>query len=508
MNPNNRILINTIAQYIRTILNMLLSLYSVRLIMDALGVSDYGIYSLVAGVVSLLSFVTNSLIGSTQRFLSNAQGRGDERYLKSVFSNSLLLHIVLGVVIALILASITPLLFNGYLNIPQERTYAAKIVYLQVVVMVYISFIAAPYRALLVSRENIVYTSIIDVLDGVLKVGFAIGLAYVTFDKLIAYGCIMLFIAIFNLLAFVFYSHAHYSECIFPQIKFLNRVYFKQLIGFTGWITYSAICVALRNQGLAIILNQQLGTIVNAAYGLGMQISGMISFVSTSLGNAIAPQLVAAEGEGNRQRMWQLAKVQSKFSFLLLAMIGIPTMFEMKTLLIWWLIEVPTNAVLFACTFLVMQIVDMFTIGLFGAKLAIGNLSKFILITYTPKFGILPIGWIILRYNQSLELICLILILIEFCCMLMRIPLLKNEFSFHIWPYVKEVVLRSLMPCIISFVICLIINISIDSIWRIIITYSVSLPLFAITVYSFSLTKIEQLRIKKLFTNVSKKIKF
>lgn len=170
MRASNRIIVNTLAQYVRTIINLLLSLYSARLVLDILGVDDYGIYSLVAGVVSMLSFLTNSLVGSTQRFLSFCQGRGELERLQAVFSNSLLLHIALGLGITLTLESLAPFLFHGFLNIPEGREEAAVIVYQQVITMVYISFIAAPYRALLVSRENIVYTSLIDVLDGVLKV--------------------------------------------------------------------------------------------------------------------------------------------------------------------------------------------------------------------------------------------------------------------------------------------------------------------------------------------------
>ena len=158
MKASNRIILNTISQYIRTIINMVLSLYSSRLVLSILGVDDYGIYSLVAGVVSMLSFLTNSLVGSTQRFLSVHQGMGDMGKLREIFSNSLMLHIILGLFTSVILFAITPLLFNGFLNIPEQRMHVAKQLYILVVLMVSISFIASPYRALLVSHENIVYT--------------------------------------------------------------------------------------------------------------------------------------------------------------------------------------------------------------------------------------------------------------------------------------------------------------------------------------------------------------
>ena len=378
MRASNRIIVNTIAQYVRTILNMLLSLISVRLVLNILGVSDYGIYSLVAGVVSLLSFFTNSLVGSTQRFLSIHQGKGDISALKNVFSNSLLLHIIIGFGVLIILECLTPFLFGGFLNIPPDRLDAGTIIYQMVVVMVYISFVAAPYRALLISRENIVYTSIIDVCDGVLKIVLVIGLFYLPGDKLVDYGWIMLGISVFNLMAFAAYSHVKYEECVRPRIRDFNKKYLRELGVFTGWVTYSSLCIALRNQGLAIVLNKLRGTAVNAAYGIGMQIVGMVSFVSTSLGNAIAPQLIAARGADDTQKMLFLAEFQSKFSYLLLAMVGIPTMFAMQPLLELWLGDVPPYTMTFGCMFLSAQIIDMLTSGLGTANRAMGKIGKYI----------------------------------------------------------------------------------------------------------------------------------
>ena len=226
MNASSRIIINTFAQYIRTVINILLSLYSARLVLEILGVEDYGLYALVAGVVSMLSFFTNSLVSSTQRFLSISQGRGDLERLRKVFGNSLLLHIFLGLLVAILLEALTPFLFHGFLNIPVGREDAAIIIYQQVILMVYISFIAAPYRALLVSRENIVYISIIDVLDGVLKVVFVLLLPFIPLDKLIAYGWVML-LSVLDIFTCALYGVHPTSVSLFPFVlcKRAKRLY-------------------------------------------------------------------------------------------------------------------------------------------------------------------------------------------------------------------------------------------------------------------------------------------
>lgn len=507
MQPSTRIIVNTLAQYGRTIINLILSLYSSRLVLNILGVNDFGIYSLVAGVVSMLSFITNSLVGSTQRFLSVAQGKGDKEELKSIFSNSVIVHLALGLIVALILEACTPLLFNGFLNIPSGRENAAASIYQMVIIMVYISFIASPYRALLVSRENIVYTSIIDVVDGILKVVLVFLLKFIGHDKLLAYGCVMLSISLFNLMAFTVYSHRKYEECIFPKIKLFTLNFLKRLFSYTGWVIYSTLCITLRTQGLAVVLNRAMGTVVNAAYGIGAQISGMLSNVSTSFSNAISPQLMAAEGRHDRQRMWLLAGLQSKYSFLLLSMLGIPVLFEMPALLKIWLGNVPEHAVLFGRMFLLMQIIDMLTTGLGIANRAIGKIGLYTVVTFTPKLLILPVSWFLLRIGLPLFYVCLVMVMIEFLSMLLRIPLSLKEEGFNAADFSREVFLKTLPPVIVSTVVCVIIFLAFESCYRWIITFAISTPIFMLTTYKTSLEEREQRFIQNIFHLVSNKHK-
>lgn len=506
MNSSNRIIVNTLAQYVRTIINMVLSLYSSRLVLNILGVDDYGVYSLVAGVVSMLSFLTNSLVGSTQRFLSVSQGQGNMDRLKEVFNNSLILHVALGFFVAIMLLALTPFIFDGFLNIPDGSVGVAKELYILVVLMVYISFIASPYRALLVSHENIVYTSIIDVLDGVLKVGLVLLLPYIPINKLLAYGLIMLSIQSFNLIAFMVYSHLKYDECSWPKLRLFSLSYVKELSKFTSWVVYSSVCITLRNQGLAIVLNKIYGTAINAAYGIGMQISGMVSLISSSFQNAIAPQLMAAEGAGDRKRMLALAEIQSKASFLLLAMIGIPVMFEMPTLLKLWLVNVPDYTVLFARTFLSMQIVDMLSTGLAAANRAIGNIGRYTVLTYTPKLLIMPIGWLGLKCGMSLTLVTLIMVAIEALCMFLRIYLYRNEEWFNAKDFLKSVILRSMPPVIISAIVCFICNMIINSRMAcFIVSFVLSILSFLSTAYLVSLNVREKVFMKRMVTKILRK---
>lgn len=498
MQAYNKIILNTLAQYVRTVINIVLSLYSARLVLDYLGSKDYGVYALVAGVVSMLSFFTNSLISSTQRFLSVNQGKGNIEKMKEVFTNSLLLHIVLGFLLFVLLESFSSFLFSGFLNIPKDRENSAEVVYQLVLCMIYVSFVTSPYRAILIARENIVYISIIDVLDGILKVLLVLLLPYFSMDKLVAYGIIILIVNSFNLFFFSLYSHLKYEECVIPKLKYLSWMYIRSLFAYTGWITYSSVCIAFRTQGLAIVLNKVLGPTINAAYGIGGQISGVVSFISTSFNNAIAPQLMAAEGSGNRSHMWLLAKLESKYAFLLLAMIGIPTIFEMKSLLQIWLVDVPPYTILFASMFLIMQIIDMLTTGLGLANRAIGKIGLYTVITNTPKILILPLSWILFKINMPVWSICLVMVIVEFICMFLRIPLLLKEIGFDAIDYIKDVFFKSIVPVLGCIITCFVICCFFDFNLRFILTFSLSIISFLYISYKFSLNQREKNKVKEI----------
>ena len=492
MQPSNRIVVNTFVQYLRTIINMILSLYSSRLVLNIIGVDDYGIYTLVAGVVSMLSFLTNSLVGSTQRFLSVSQGKGNLDILKEVFNNSLILHILIGFVVTVALECLTPFLFNGFLKIPADRYNIAILLYQQVIWMVYVSFIASPFRALLVSRENIVYISLIDVLDGGLKVLLVLLLPFISSDKLYGYGWIMLSIQLINLFAYMIYCYIKYEECVLPKWGMFSWSYVKELSSYTGWVVYSTVVIAARNQGVALVINRFYSLAINAAYGIGSQIASMLAFVSSSFTNAISPQLMAAKGAGNYNKMWSLAEIQSKFSFLLLAMLAIPTIFEMPTLLSLWLGQVPEKAVMFACMFIVMQTLDQLSLGLGLVNRAKGNIGKYTLITFTPKLIILPLAVVLLNYEFSLVYIALLMVIIEYFCMILRIYLFRNNENFSAKSFCENVLWRTLYPVVITLIIVYGFVQLYDFKFRFFITYCVGLTVFAVASYFLALNKRER----------------
>ena len=502
MTNAQRVLLNTVAQYSRTIINILLSLYSTRLILSALGQSDYGIYALVAGVVSMLSFVTNALVVTTQRYLSFYHGRNDTEMVKTVFGSSLALHIILGVLLMSVLLCIEPLLFDGFLNIDKSRVEAAAFVYRFVSLMLVMTFCTAPFRAALVARENIVYISIVDVLDGLLKVAVALSISSYSNDRLELYAVLMTGISLFNLLAFGGYTSTQYSECSFRYIVRINSSYLKELGAFASWTIYSTGCILARTQGLAVLLNRFFGTVVNASYGIAMQVSGSVNFLANSITSALNPQIVKAEGAGDRSRMLYLSTEASKFAFLLLSMVSVPVIFEMPTLLGLWLVSVPDNAVMFCRMVMIASMCDQLTIGLGSANQAIGKIRNYSLAINTVKVFTLPAAWICLHVGFQSTSVMYCFVIFELLCALLRLPFLKVTAGLKVTVYLEKVFVKVIPPVILSVIVCCLCIRFVDIPYRFLLTGSVSMMFFSIVVLTYSVSIQE----RNIILNVIKKI--
>ncbi len=492
MTSSQRIIVNTLAQYTRTIINVCLSLYSTRLILNALGQSDYGIYMLVAGVIAMLSFVTNALVTTTQRFLSVYHGKNDPQKIRHIFGNSMLLHIALAMLMAVVLCSIGAWVTHDFLNIPLERLSAAWFVYNAAVVLLVLSFITAPIRALFIARENIVYISIVDVIDGVLKLLIAIALSHIAYDRLISYSVFMSGIALFNLLAFSIYASINFPEFHIPRWRELDRRLLRELGYFAGWTTYSAGCVVVRNQGIAVVLNSFFGTIINAAYGVAQQVLGAVQFISVSILNALNPQIMKAEGRGDREQMIRLCEYASKYSYLLLALVAIPLIAEMDTILQVWLGNVPADAAMFCRFLLIASLCDQISVGLTSANQAIGNIRIYSLVFYTLKLLVIAAGWLCLHWGMPAASIMWCYIAIELGTSLLRLPLMKWIAGIEMLPFIKHVFIRIAVPSIAMSVTCYAITSQLHIPYRILITIIGSIIIGLVSIYATSLNKEEK----------------
>lgn len=450
MDATNRIVINTIVQYVRTCLSMVIMLISTRLLFLVLGKSDYGLYSVVGSTVFMIGFITLSLANGTQRFLSVSHGKSDKKELSNIFSNAFILHFSIAIVIAGIMWFLGPV-FIGNLSISPGRVDAASFIYGMVLLMTLTSFITAPVRALYIARENIIFVSVVEVIDAMLKLAGTISLQFIGYDSLKTYSVLMMLISFFNFFAYSSYALAKYDECHVPKMCELSKSYLKRLTSFAIWNVYSVGSGVFRTQGMAVVVNRFLGTLVNAAYGIALQVNNAVSFISYAIINSVNPQLMKAEGAGNRQRMLMLSMKESKYSCLTLSLLLIPFIFEMPLVLHFWLDDVPEYAVMFCRFILITFIVDQSTIGLNSANSAIGKIRNYSLLFSTIRLLTLPAAWICLRLNLHVSTIMIAYLLTDIVIGLIRIPFMKVTAGLSIMAYCKEVYMRCILPvlCII-----------------------------------------------------------
>ncbi len=445
MEPAKRIIVNTIVQYVRSGVYMLLMLYTTRCILSALGHSDYGIYSVVGSAVFMLGFITLSLAGCTQRFLSHAHGANDKELIRSIFANAFLLHAVIALCLILAMTALEPLMM-GILTIPTDRMSAAVFVYFMVLLMVLLSFVTAPVRALFIARENIIYVSVVEVVDALLKLGGALLIPYLAFDSLRVYAVMMLSVSVFNLLAYSLYAKAKYEEFHFPRWKEYDKEKMKKLTGFAVWNVYSVGSTVVRTQGIAIVINHFLGTLFNAAYGIALQMSNAVSFIALSILNSMNPQLMKAEGSGDRKRMLLFATKESKYSFLVLASLLIPVIVEMPEVLGFWLGEAPAYATIFCRFVLADLILDQLTIGLTSANQAIGRIRNYSLLTSTIRLMVIPTAWIALQMGCQPISTMWAYISVTIVIGIIRLPFLQKTAGLDLRAYFQDVIGRSILP--------------------------------------------------------------
>ena len=497
MNPANRIIVNTGVQYVKAIITMCLQLYSTRLILDSLQVNDYGIYMLIAGIVALLGFITNALAITTQRYLSYHQQQKSTEQMKKLFVNSLLVHLFFGLIMIIGLLAVQNLLFDYVLNIDQGRIATAKNIYVISIFMLLATILTSPYKALLIAHENIVYISIIEIIDSIIKLGFAILLAHITFDRLLVYQWMIAALVFLNFLAFTIYGKMKYQECtLLIRYRDIDSECIRRITGFAGWTTYGMGCVAFRLQGTAMVLNHFWGTVINAAYGISCQIFAAISFIVASILNAMNPQLMQAEGRGDRKLMLEMASKQSKFTTAILVVAITPLILEMPAILDIWLKEVPTHTVMFCRMILFAFMVDQISVGLGSAIQAIGQIRTFTLLTYTPKLLFLPVAWIMFQHNYSVFSAMTLYVSIEAFVAIIRIPYSHYAAGLDTYSYLREVILPIILHAVAVALICRIVTINANFDFRFIVTGLCSVLTGSVSGWLFVLDKQEKAYIK------------
>ncbi|SFB69958.1 Na+-driven multidrug efflux pump [Zunongwangia mangrovi] len=508
MSTANRVIKNTGFLYAKMGITMFISLYTTRLVLNALGTSDYGIYSVVGGAVAMLGFLNAAMASATQRFMSFYEGKGDRILQKKIFNVSIVLHFGIGIFLALILLLAGYFFFNGILNIPDNRIYAAKFVYGSLIVSTVFTVMSVPYQALLNAHENMFYFSIVGVLESILKLLVALFVVYTAMDKLKMYGVLMALIPLVILTIMRVYCHKHYSECVVSPKRFWDKSLLKEMTGFAGWNFLGSTISIVAQYGQGIVLNMFFGTRINAAQGVANQVNGQVSVFAATMLKALNPVIVKNEGAGKRRSMLRTAMVGSKFSFFLLALFAIPICIEMPYILKLWIKNVPEYTVIFCRLLLIISLIDQLFITLPSAISATGKIRNYQLSVSVLLTLPIVLGCILFTMGYPPYTLYVLFItqrLIRGFGVVLHFA--KKIVGLSKSLFLKQVVVRCLLSTMVSLSIgILIIELLEEGLFRLIITLVVTFIVGILSSYYIGLASDERGQVMLLYGQAKVKI--
>lgn len=497
MSTASRVVKNTLFLYFKMGVTIIISLYSTRLILQAIGASDFGIFTLVGGAISMLSFLNSTMANATQRYMSYAEGEGLILNKIKVFNVSVALHSLIAVfTLFLFIVCYIPL-FSGVLNIPPDRIIAAKIIYCCFIFSTLLTIISVPYEALLNAHENMLYYSIVGIIEALFKLMIAFLCVYYSGDKLILYGILTACVPLISFSAMRVYCHSKYEECHISR-KYFDGALVKDIALFSGWNFLTAISFLFSGQGISIVLNHFFGTTLNAAYGIAQQVKSQLSAFAENMKKALNPVIVKNAGAKDDSSMNYAAIIGCKYSYFLTILFAVPLILEMPYVLGLWLKSVPEWTTSFCSLQLVFLMVTQLTSSLATSIYAKGKIKKYAI--YKSLTNILPIAMAYLCFKFGLGPLSLYLPYIIIWGVLGDVVILhyaKVCCGLDIHEYFKKVLLPVTWVTVVMFFCGKLVIINIDaSFLRLLITCVVTTLTMLISAWYFALYDEERTVIK------------
>ena len=482
---NKRIAKNTLLLYIRMFLMMGITLYTSRVVLQMLGVDDFGIYNVVGGIVVLFSFINNAMVASTQRFLNFELGRGNVEEAQKVFAASLNIYLVIVVVFILLAETVGLWFLNRYINIPSERVVAANWVYQASLVATALNFVRMPYNAAIIAYERMSFYAYTSIIEAALKLGIVF-LLYLFVDKLIAYSWLVSVVAMLILLMYVFFCRQMFAICRHHTFVYDKRRY-TALVSFSGWSLFGSLANMGASQGLNILLNIFFGVFVNAAMGIANQVSSAINLFVGNFQTAFNPQIVKSYASGEKERFINLIINTSKYSYYLLFLIALPCFICCNEILQLWLGEVPPHSVPFCRLLIIFSLIDAIQGPLWVSAQATGEIRNYQLLMSFLILLNLPATYILLKIIPIAELALVVRVLINLLTAAARVVYLKRLYLFPVMRYLKEVVWAGIIVTMLSSIMPLLVHQYSTNWWMVVATVLLCIVCTLVTIYFVAL---------------------
>lgn len=442
-NNSLRLVKNTLLLYFRQILIMAVSLYTVRVVLTTLGAEDYGIYNVVAGVVTMFGFLSGVMASSSQRYFSYDLGKKDIEHLKITFSVTFQIYLVIALAVVVLAETVGLWFVNARLVIPTERIWAANWIFQAAVVSFLLSLITAPYMAIIIAHENMSIYAYVSIVEVILKLGIVFLLKILPYDKLIVYGILLALVNFINTAIYRFYCYKHFSEC---KIRFIcDRKLFKEIIAYSGWNLFGNVAAIFKNQGMNILLNLHFGSIVNAARGIASQVNSAVVSFSNNFSTALRPQIIKTYAANQKDDTMRLVFRGCKFTFFLMYIFTLPLCLEMKSILTLWLKNPPEYTVIFTQLVLIDALIESISYPLMTLAQATGKIRFYQAVVGGILLLNLPVSYIVLHFGAPAYAVMLVAIALSVTAFVVRLFIVSTLSGMG----KRNFVLHTMLPCIV-----------------------------------------------------------
>ncbi len=503
---SKRIAKNTLFLYFRMLLTMFVSLYTSRVVLDKLGITDFGIYNVVGGIVAMLGFLNSSMANAVQRYLSFEIGRDNEEGVVRIFSISLLTHTGIALVVLTVLEIAGVWYLNTHMNIPSSRMDAANWVLQCSILTTLFSIMQVPYNAMIISKEDMGIYAYISILEVTLKLLVVYLLCIGDFDRLKLYSVLTMVVTIVVMMIYRFYCTNKYKEAKFRFIKDWNM--FKQLIGFAGWNMFGELSWVFVGQGVNIILNSFFGPVINAARGISEQVNGAVSKFVANFQTAVNPQLIKTYATGQFDAMKKLLYRSTRFSYYLLLALSLPILLKMDYILHFWLKEVPDYTSGFCQLVLIASLSSSLSNLLAQVAKAYGEIRNYQIIVSTFLFLNFPLSFLVLKMGYSPLATMWINIGIQTILLFVRLRLTGRMIQMTYADFLKNVLVQVFVVTVVSVVFPLVVRELLDnSFISFVLVCFISVVSVCLTTFILGMDKDERHYVLSALSTVVKKLK-
>lgn len=489
---NKRIAKNTVFLYIRTIITMCISIYTYRVVLDALGIENYGIYNIVGGFVALFAVVSQTMVATTQRYLTFELGKQGNSLVARVFSAAMMVHLVLVVVLLLLFEIIGLWFVNTHLNIPEGKLYATNWIFQFSIFTFLLNIIRSPYEAVVIAYERMGVFAYISIVDAILKLFIAFAILGSSYDRLILYGAYLAILSIIILVVYYAYLRVKLADVKFQFVK--EKTLYTNMTRFAGYNFVGASSAIIAKQGTNILINIFFGVAMNAAKGVAEQVEAAVSKFINDFTTAINPQITKSYAGGHTTETVNLSFMGAKFSFYLFCIIGIPLFLQTEYILSLWLKEVPPFAIIFVKLTLLTALINTYANPLTTYAFATGNIKSLSLWLGFIRLLAVPMAYISLLLLPNPIIVLVVLFIIDIILFFVRLSIVSHLMNISIYRFFSEVIICSIIVLSISLFFSIIIShlIKVDNIISFLIFSLISCVMSTSVIYVLGLRNNER----------------